>query len=145
MTTIRELLADKGSDVFSISQDATVLDAAMLMNDNKIGALVVLHEGRLVGIFTERDVLRRVVGEQRNPATTKIQEAMTTDVACCREDTSIEEARTVMKNHRIRHLPVVDREMWLKGLISIGDLNAYRVNSQEATIHFLHEYLYGRT
>jgi CBS domain-containing protein len=114
------------------------------MNDHKVGAVVVADEGRLVGMFTERDVLRRVVGERRDPVTTLVGAVMTSEVVCCTPETSIEEARGAMKNRRIRHLPVVDGEGHLMGMISIGDLNAYHVNSQEQTIHLLHEYLYGR-
>lgn len=145
MPQIKEILSSKGTEVVAISPDATVFEAAVLMNKHKIGAVVVVENGRLVGIFTERDVLRRVVGEQRDPAAVKIRNVMTDDVACGSLDTSIEEAKAVMKNRRIRHLPVVDEEMRLQGMISIGDLNAYRVDSQEVTIRFLHEYIYGYT
>lgn len=146
MATVQDLLAAKGSDeVISISKDATVLDAAKLMNTHKIGALVVTNDGRVHGIFTERDVLRRVVAEKRDPDKTTIADVMTSEIACCRPETSIDEARTVMKNKRIRHLPVVGDDMQLHGMISIGDLNAHYANSQEVTIQFLHEYLYGRT
>ena len=146
MSTVKELLAAKESDeVISISKDASVLEAAKLMNTHKIGALVVINDGRVNGIFTERDMLRLVVAEKRNPDTTPVADVMTSEIACCRQETSIDEARTVMKNKRIRHLPVVGDDMQLHGMISIGDLNAYYANSQEVTIHFLHEYLYGRT
>ncbi|MBV9122915.1 MAG: CBS domain-containing protein [Planctomycetes bacterium] len=144
MGTVREILAEKGTSVLSIDKDATVLDAALLMNQHKVGSVVVTEDGRLAGMFTERDVLRRVVGEQRDPATTPVSEVMTTEVACCGLQTAIEEARVAKRNRRIRHLPVVDEEQRLLGLVSIGDLNAYHLNSQEKTIHLLHEYLYGR-
>lgn len=145
MATVRELLVAKGSDqVFTIGKGSTVLDAARQMNDQKIGALVITDEGRVTGIFTERDVLRRVVAEQRDAAKTRVGDVMTKQIACCRPETSLKEARTVMKNQRIRHLPVVGDDMQLRGMISIGDLNAYHTNSQEVTIQYLHEYLYGR-
>lgn len=144
MTTIKDLIAQKGGQVFSIGRDATVLDAARLMNEHKIGALVVLESRRIIGIFTERDVLRRVVAERRDPADVRIEEVMTAEVACCRADTPIDEARSVMKNRRIRHLPVIDENHNVLGLISIGDLNAQLSGAQEQTIYFLTEYLYGR-
>jgi CBS domain-containing protein len=115
------------------------------MNEHKIGSLVVIDDGELVGIFTERDVLRRVVGERRDPVSTRVEEVMTTEVVCCTPDTPLDEARSAMKNRRIRHLPVVDEHRQLRGLISIGDLNAYQTNDQEHTIHLLEAYLYGRT
>ena len=144
MATVKDLLAGKGSGVLTIGRDATVLEAATVMNDHKVGAVVVAEEARIVGMFTERDVLRRVVGERRDPAATAVGEVMTVEVACCTPETTVEEARGAMKNRRIRHLPVVNEEGRLVGLISIGDLNAHQVNSQEQTIYLLHEYLYGR-
>lgn len=145
MGTIREILAEKGSQVWTVGTGATVLEAAQLMNEHKIGAAVVTDGDRVAGMFSERDVLRRVVGEQRDPVQTRVGEVMTAEVVCCRPETSIEEARSAMRNRRIRHLPVVNQEGRLLGLISIGDLNAYHLNTQEKTIHFLNEYLYGRT
>jgi CBS domain-containing protein len=144
MACVKEILDAKGSQVLTIGQEASVLQAAKLMNEHKVGSLVVSDDGRLVGIFTERDVLCRVVGECRDPASTRVADVMSTEVACCTMATSIDEARSAMKNRRIRHLPVVDGDRRLLGMVSIGDLNAYQTNTQEKTIHLLHEYLYGR-
>jgi CBS domain-containing protein len=144
MATVRDILVNKGSQVLSIGPDATVLDAALLMNEHKVGSLVVMDAGEVAGMFTERDVLRRVVGERRDPATTPVREVMTIEVVCCTPESPIEEARAAMMNRRIRHLPVRDGDRKILGMISIGDLNAYHLSSQEHTIHLLHEYLYGR-
>jgi CBS domain-containing protein len=144
MGTVKEILAKKGTQVWTVGKGATVLQAALLMNDHRVGALVVLEDDRVVGVFSERDVLQRIVAEQRDPARTTVADVMTSDVVCGTLDTSIEEARGAMKNRRIRHLPLVDGERRLLGLISIGDLNAYMADGQELTIHMLHEYLYGR-
>jgi len=144
MATVNDILAVKGSHVLSIGPDATVLMAATLMNDHRVGCLVVLDQGRVSGIFTERDVLRRVVGEQRDPARTLVSEVMTAEVVCCQPETELEEVRGAIMNRRIRHLPVVDHEGRLLGLVSIGDLNARLAASQEQTIHLLQEYLAGR-
>ena len=95
-------------------------------------------------MFTERDVLRRIVAEQRDPSKTAVAEVMTTELICCTPDTTIEEARGAMMNRRIRHLPLIDNDRRLHGLISIGDLNAYDAVNQEQTIYLLQEYLYGR-
>lgn len=123
----------------------TVLAATQKMNDHGIGALLVIDEsGALVGIFTERDVLRRVVAAELPPAAVQVSEVMTCEVACCRPDTSIDDARNIFRQHRIRHLPVVDEDGSVLGLISIGDLNAHHTNHQEVTIHYLNEYMYGR-
>lgn len=144
MATMRDILTGKGRQIFTISPQATVFEAAVLMNEHRIGALVVTEGGRLAGMFTERDILQRVVAHQRDAATTPVAEVMTSEVACCQLHTSLEEARTVMKVRRIRHLPVVDENDKLLGLISIGDLNAHEANSQEMTIHLLHQYIYGQ-
>jgi CBS domain-containing protein len=144
MGTVREILSRKGSQVWSVGKEATVLDAALLMNEHRVGALVVLEEGRVAGMFSERDVLQRVVATQRDPVRTRVAEVMTEEVVCGTLETSIEEARGAMKNRRIRHLPLVDGDRRLLGLISIGDLNAHEATSQEQTIHLLQEYLYGR-
>lgn len=145
MGTVSEILATKGSHVLTIGASAAVTDAALLMNEHKVGSLVVTEDGRPIGIFTERDILQRIVAARRDPATTAVADVMTGELVCCRPETPIEEARAAMKNRRIRHLPVVDSERQLLGLVSIGDLNAYHLDSQELTIHLLHEYLYGRT
>src|SRR5262245_15251929 len=144
MATVRDILARKGPHVFTTSPGATVLDAALLMNEHKIGSLVVIDDGRVVGIFTERDVLRRVVGEEREPAKTLVGEVMTAELVCCTPETTIAEARGAMKNRRVRHLPLVDDDHRLLGLISIGDLNAYETSDHEQTIYLLQEYIYGR-
>jgi len=144
MATVREILQRKGTHVFTIDPEATVWEAACLLNQHKIGSLAVIDGEQIIGLFTERDILRRVVGERRDPEQTRVAEVMTTELFCCTLETTIEEARCAMKDRRIRHLPLVDEERRLQGLISIGDLNAYEASSHEQTIFLLHEYLYGR-
>lgn len=144
MSHVRDILEKKGTQVCTVGKEATVLQAALLMNEHKIGALVVTESGRVVGMFTERDVLRRVVGEQREPARTTVADIMTTEVLCCTPQTSLEEAGNVMKERRVRHLPVADGDGRLLGLISIGDLNAFHQDGQEQTIFLLQEYMHGR-
>ena len=146
MATMRDILSDKStSEILSVNPAETVLEAVQRMNEHGVGALVVIDDGRMVGVFTERDVLRRVVGAQRDASTMQVADVMTTDVVCGSPETTVEEARVVMKNHRIRHLPVVDTHGNILGLASIGDLNAHHVQAQETTIHYLHEYVLGRT
>jgi CBS domain-containing protein len=145
MTIVQDILITKGNTVVSIGPAANVLAAAELMNEHKIGALVVIDDsGKVAGMFTERDVLHRIVAKRLDPATTAVSAVMTTAVLCCRADTPLDEARAAMKNKRIRHLPVVDEKGSLVGLISIGDLNAFHSADQEQTIHLLQEYMYGR-
>jgi CBS domain-containing protein len=144
MATVQDILATKGPHVQSIGPQASVLDAALLMNEHKIGCLVVLDDGRVVGMFSERDILRRVVAERRDPANTTVADTMTTEVLCCRTHTKLDEARGVMMNRRIRHLPVQDDDEHLCGMISIGDLNAYQLHDHQSTIYVMEQYIYGR-
>lgn len=144
MPTVQDILKNKGSAVFTVKPQASVLEAAQLMNQHQVGCLVVMNEERVAGIFTERDVLRRVVNEQRPPASTRVEEVMTRQVVACQQQTPIDEARAIMRVRRIRHLPIIDEQQRLLGLVSIGDLNAWESQNQAQTIQFLHEYLYGR-
>jgi CBS domain-containing protein len=144
MARVRDILERKGTQVQTVGKDATVLQAALLMNEHHIGSLVVLDDDRVVGIFTERDVLRRIVAERRDPATTRVAEVMTTDVYCCTPQTSLDEARAAIRDRRVRHLPVCGEGGRLAGLVSIGDLNAWQAADQEQTIFLMSEYLYGR-
>lgn len=145
MATMSDLLRQKTRpDLVTASPEETVLQATHRMNDYGIGALLVLDHGTMLGIFTERDVLRRVVAEERRPSEVYVKEVMTTRVACCEPETSVDDARAIMKTRRIRHLPVINDEGHVLGLISIGDLNAHEANNREVEIHYLQEYLHGR-
>ena len=144
MARVRELLERKGTHVLTADPAASVLQAAMLMNEHRVGSVVVVEDGRVVGMFTERDVLLRVVGQRRDPESTCVAEVMTAAVVCCSPETTVEEARGVMRDRRIRHLPVSDTDGRLLGLISIGDLNAQLQAAQEQTVFLLTEYIQGR-
>ncbi len=141
MPTVEAILQRKGRQVHSVPHDATVLEAARRMNEHRIGALVVVRENKVVGIFTERDVLNRVVAARRDPATTRVEEVMSSPVACCSPQTTRAECRHVMRERRIRHLPVVDDEK-LVGIVSIGDINADEGEEQQQTIRYLYDYIY---
>jgi len=140
--TVQHVLDKKQGPVLSIGDDATVLDAAHLMNEHRIGAVVVTHGEKVIGIFTERDVLNRIVAAEKMPSVVRVGEVMSSPVACCRPDTSLTECRGVMRSKRIRHLPVVDDDR-LVGIVSIGDLNEDEREVKDETIHWLNEYLYG--
>ncbi|MHC4414960.1 MAG: CBS domain-containing protein [Planctomycetota bacterium] len=140
MATAEQLLEVKGDAVASLPSHANVLEAAKLMNSRHIGSVVVIDKDRLAGMFTERDVLRRVVAEQRDPATTSLAEVMTTPVACAAPHTTLDEIRAVMRDRRIRHIPVVDGNR-VTGMISIGDLNKAEHDGQVETIRYLERYM----
>ena len=142
-----EILNEKSrlgcGDVASTSPMATVVDAAQLMNERRIGSLVVLdHENRLVGMFTERDVLVRVIGEERNPRETRVGDVMTRPVIACAPSTPLDDLRALMRDKRVRHIPIVENGKVL-GLISIGDLNVAEVRVMAETINYLEQYMYS--
>ena len=144
MPKAQTILDRKGTDVATIDRKASVLDAAAAMNDRRIGALVVIDGDRVVGIFTERDILCRVVAERKIPSDTLVGDTMTTPMVCCQRQTPLAECRAIMTTKRIRHLPIVE-EGKLYGLISSGDILAHEVADQQTEIEYLHDYLYGRS
>jgi CBS domain-containing protein len=142
MAVVRDLLARKGTDVVSIQPTATVLEAARLMNDRGVGGVVVVDEANaLLGIFTERDILRRVVAAGLPPETTKVADVFTRDIVTCTPDMNVEEIGSIMTTRRVRHLPVVDVGSLL-GVVTIGDLLAHRLSDQETTIQHLNSYVF---
>lgn len=142
MHSIQAILERKGFDVAGITEDASVLEAAKLMNLRRIGALVVTRADTVVGIITERDVLNRVVARQLAPANTRVGDVMTSPVAVCHPSSSREHCRAVMKEQRIRHLPVIT-EGRLLGIISIGDLIEDEGAESQQTIEYMYEYMIG--
>lgn len=144
MATVGDLLGRKGGEVVVVPPDETVLEAAKRMNEARIGAVVVHTEDEgVVGIFTERDILRRVVAAGKDPASITVREVMTSPVACCKPNSSLDECQKAMTEKRLRHLPVVEDKK-LAGIISSGDLLAREVEAQQSTIEYLHGYLHGR-
>lgn len=141
MATVRDILVRKGSAVVSVPPTASVLEAANLMNERGIGGVVVLAEGELRGIFTERDVLRRVVAQGRAPSDTSVADVMTASVETCGPDTTVEACGALMTARRIRHLPVLDGGA-LAGLVTIGDVLAFQVADQQATIQYMNQYVH---
>ncbi len=142
MPTAQTILDLKGRGVVTIVPYDSVLAAAHLMNRRAIGGLVVAEDEQIVGVITERDVLRRIVAERRDPATTTIREVMTAPVVTCRPEAKLEECSAVMTAKHIRHLPVAD-ENGLVGIITSGDILAYQVDEQEATIQHLNSYIFN--
>ncbi len=141
MPAVRDILARKGVETVTVAPTATVLEAAQIMNARGIGAVLVLAEGELVGIFTERDLMRRVVAEQRDPSSTPVADVMTRHLVTTRADITVEECASQMTTRRIRHLPVIG-EAGLAGVITIGDLLAWQVAEQAVTIAQLNSFVY---
>ena len=141
--TLASVLGHKGSTVHSVAPNATVLDAVRKMNEERIGALLVCEASEMLGIFTERDVLCRVVDSPRDPATTRVYEVMTTEVVAVDPSTSVEEAMAVISEKRCRHLPVLEKGT-LRGLVSIGDLTRWASRNQESHIQHLVNFITGQ-
>ncbi len=141
MSSVKQILAKKGRQVTSLESTESVLDAARLMNEKGIGGVPVTESGGIVGIFTERDILRRVVAECRDPATTTLREVMSERIVTCQPETTLDECVSVMTDKRIRHLPVVSDE-GLCGIITAGDLLAFQVKDQAAIIRYLKSYTF---
>ncbi len=144
MSTAKDVLASKKSaGVITVVPDCSVRDACRIMRDRRIGALLVTDGESLQGIFTERDVLNLVVAEGRDPAATKVADVMTRKVLVVRPDRPLEEIEAIMRQERVRHVPVVG-EKGLIGLISIGDLNAFNAAADHQTVEYLTQYIHGR-
>lgn len=140
---LRVLLADKGSKVHVVEPTATVLDAVRRMNDQSIGALLVTRGDKPVGIFSERDVLRRVVARSLDPATTPVGEVMTREVIVVAPTVTVGEAMAIVTAKRVRHLPVLDHGKLL-GMVSSGDLTRWASRGRENEIQQLVEYITGK-
>lgn len=141
--TVGSILNEKGSFVACVAPDASVLDAARRMNDLRIGSLVVTDAEQVIGIITERDILTKIVAACVDPAATKVRAVMSSPVACCKANTTAAECRGVMTRRRIRHLPAVDEQGRLIGIITSGDLMAREVAAQQETIEYLQQYILG--
>lgn len=137
------LLRQKGSAIFSLPSDASVYSAIEMMADKRVGALLVVDDGRLVGIVSERDYARKVILQGRSSKDTFIREIMTSSPIAIGCDNSVEEAMRTMTDNHFRHLPVVNSEGDVAGVLSIGDLVNWIVTSQDEAIRHLEHYIAG--
>jgi CBS domain-containing protein len=140
MKTVKQILDGKGQEVLSVAPDDTVLDAVKLMASKGVGALLVVQDGALKGIITERDYARKVILEGHASATTLVRQIMTTKVLCAKPNETVEECMALMTDKRLRHLPVIDGEK-LVGIISIGDLVKAIIAEQQFIISQLENYI----
>lgn len=141
--TVASILKNKGGAIWSVEPNATVYEAIAMMADRSVGALLVVEEGRLLGIISERDYARKVVLQNRSSSDTRVHEIMTASVITVTPENSVEECMKLITEHRVRHLPVLDGEQLL-GVVSIGDLVNSIINEQAETIGHLHTYIAGR-
>ncbi|HZN24839.1 MAG TPA: CBS domain-containing protein [Burkholderiales bacterium] len=142
MKTLKQLLAAKGNQVYSIGPDAKVIEALQLMAQKDVGALVVMEGGRLVGMLSERDYARKVILHGRSSQDVPVRDIMTSDVITIDPGKTIEDCLGLVTQRRIRHLPVCEGEK-LIGLVSIGDLVKEVIADQEQTIKQLESYIHS--
>jgi len=142
MYTVADVLRTKGRVVQTIDPMASALDAARRMNEHRIGSLLVVREGRLVGIVSERDVMTRLVAREQSPATTPVEGIMTSEVYTTTPHALLADLREIMHARRIRHVPVLESGE-IVGLISLGDLNVANIRVLTQTIGFLEGYIAG--
>jgi CBS domain-containing protein len=142
MKTVREILAAKGGDVWSISPDATVFDALKEMADNDVGALVVLDGEKVAGVLSERDYARKVILHGRSSKDLQVKEIMSSKVYFVNPEQNIEDCMALFTNKRVRHLPVMESNK-LTGIISIGDVVKATIAEHEYTIKHLENYITG--
>jgi CBS domain-containing protein len=144
MPTARDVLTNKErQDVHTVTPETSVQDACKLMRQHRIGCLVVGDGKSIEGIISERDVINRVVADHLDSADTKVKDVMTTEVIFVKPDRDITEVEAIMRQQRIRHLPVAD-ETGLRGLISVGDVLGYHCHTDRQMVEYLQDYVYGR-
>jgi CBS domain-containing protein len=142
MKTVRQLLDSKRHKLISIVPDATVYDALQAMSDHDIGALIVQEDGRLVGIFSERDYARKIILHGKSSKETLVREIMTSKVVVLRPSQTVEDCMTLMTDKRIRHLPVLE-DGKVVGVVSIGDVVKEMLSEQKFIIEQLESYIKG--
>jgi CBS domain-containing protein len=141
---VDSILDRKGHQVWFIGPEATVFDAIRWMSEKNVGALLVIESGDLLGIISERDYTRKVILKDRSSKHTLVREIMTSDVMTITPRATVEEAMRMMTKHRVRHLPVVDRDGSVTGIVSIGDLVERMIATQRLVLEQLEGYIIGR-
>jgi CBS domain-containing protein len=142
-STLSAILQQKGHEVLTVAPDAKVIDAVRKMNEHGVGSLLVMNGDEVVGIFTERDVLRRVVDAELDPRTTRVAKVMTRELITVRQRMTVTEAMAVVTEKRCRHLPVIE-DGQLLGMVSIGDLTRWVSREQALHIQDLVNYITGQ-
>ncbi|HEX3681648.1 MAG TPA: CBS domain-containing protein [Bryobacteraceae bacterium] len=137
------VLREKGNAIFSLPPGATVYSAIELMADKRVGALLVIDGDKLAGIISERDYARKIILQGKSSSDTFVREIMTPSPITVRCETTVDEAMRIMVDNRIRHLPVINSEGQVAGVLSIGDLVKWIVTSQDETIEHLQHYIAG--
>ena len=143
-TTVNQLLNSKNDEIFSVTPSTLVIDAIKMMDEKKVGALLVIENDKLAGIISERDYTRKVILKNRSSAKTKVSEIMTSNLKTADPSQSLDECMVIMSHSHIRHLPVV-RDGQAIGILSIMDVVKNIISEQEFTIEQLQHYITDTT
>jgi signal-transduction protein with cAMP-binding, CBS, and nucleotidyltransferase domain len=138
--TVRLVLKQKDQNIWSVSPDACVYDAIEIMADKSVGALMVVAEGELIGVVSERDYARKVILQGKSSKETQVKEIMTSPAIFVTPEQTVEDGMRIMTDKHIRHLPVIEDRILL-GVVSIGDLVKWMISAQQQTISQLHSYI----
>jgi CBS domain-containing protein len=141
-TPVSALVERKGSAIFSVPPTITIAEAVHEMNEHRVGCVLIMESGRIVGIFTERDVLRRVVGADVDPKVVLVSDVMSRNVFTISPCTTVEETMLLFAERRCRHIPVVQGDR-ITGLISIGDISRWMAEASHAEAEHLKNYIAG--
>ena len=142
MTTIAQLLNTKGDKIWSVEPKATIFEALEIMSEKEIGALLVMEDGKLTGIFSERDYARKVILKGKSSKETPVGELMTKKVFYMDPQKTINDCMAMMTAKRIRHVPVIEDNQ-VVGIVTIGDVVNQIISEQEVTINHLENYITG--
>lgn len=140
MSTIRQLLKDR--ETYTVEGTQSVFDVARFMVERNIGAVPVLESGKLVGIFSERDIMKRVLAEGKDPKNARVSEVMTPNPLVVTADESFENCMLLMKQHGFRHLPILDDQK-LVGLLSLRDLLLHEVDEKDGEVRMMRAYMHS--
>ncbi|HYK77762.1 MAG TPA: CBS domain-containing protein [Daejeonella sp.] len=141
MKTVQHLLNNKSAVIYSVTKNTSVLEALEIMMEKDISSLLIIENGKLQGIFTERDYARKIILKERSSKNTHIDEVMTSKLYLVKPDDSIDRCMQVMTEHHIRHLPVLDKNQKVVGVISIGDLLKFIIQDQKRIIEQMGGYI----
>jgi len=140
---IKEILKTKGDHVYNVAPDATVFDAVKLLSDLNIGALLVMRDKKMMGIITERDYRDKIILKGRASKQTRVDEIMSREVFCVKPAETVDSCMKIMTEKKIRHIPVMNEDDTVGGMVSIGDLVKAVIKKQEVEISTLKSYIYG--
>jgi CBS domain-containing protein len=143
MSQLSEILAEKGHDVLRIDADASVFEAVARMVEHNVGSLLVIEEGNVVGIVTERDYLRRVTLQGRTDRDTPVRDIISSPLITASPDMTVDECMALMTQRRIRHLPVI-QDSEIVGMVSIGDVVKFQSDRQRVELKYLSDFITAR-